>query len=1035
MSKMESVSFREPGAARSNLARLKQRLGPGLLTALDALVRESADPDGVLNLLERYAEPAPASLIAELGRRPRALTYLTAAFAQGSLLAEPFLAEPGLALQFARDRYFADLRSHEDLMEDYARFSTTESGLNLAEKLARFKRRNYARIALKDVLGMATLAETTLELSALADVIVAQALLDADRELAKRYGQPQYRDARDRIARSGFSVVSLGKLGGNELNYSSDIDLLFLYARDGETAGTGSPGSVVTNREYFTRLAQAIATCLTQMTPAGQVFRVDLRLRPEGDQGDLTLSLASALDYYARRARDWELQMLIKARHSAGAARLTRAFLQGVNSLIYSSPASVEAVRSILSSRERMSQRLLTSRSDTIDVKRHPGGIRDIELLTQCLQRLYGAREPWVRSGGTLHALRKLNDKGLLSDRDYATLTTSYEFLRRIEHRIQLDRGQQSHRLPAEREALDRLARRTGIEADAEQSPGRTLLARLHVILDRVSDVYRRLIDTGTAEPSPGKFELKPASVALDTTRHSFPSVLRRLEAQAPELASLVRDAEFPPRARPRLVRFLAGLVSSREALALARERPRALERAFGVLRISDYLSDLLIRRPKDLIVLASGATQPVPGGQLDMSLLPQTPEHASADVEGPGAATGCASGAGFTTASPFPWLAEKGLSNRDKMALLRQSYRAHSLELGARDCIEPVRIYDSLRSWTALAATSVATAFALALQDSAGETSGDVTVLAFPGEDAPHPEDTMASSIKPSGTPAIAVLSLGRLGLSEFDLGSDADLVFVMDSRAAPEQTPGAIRVAEKIIEALSSYTRDGAVFAVDTRLRPRGSEGELVVTEDALLEYAASSAHAWEALSYLKACPIAGDPELGWRVASRLTAQLFDRFAADPGLARSLQEMRRRLEKELRPRSSLTKTAPGGYYDVDFAVSYLRLRERLPLLAGSNTAQQIAALREAGILKPGDSADLAAGASFLRAVDHAERLVMGRPVRGFPERSGQVEGVEQLLRSWGYMADEGASSLQARLTDVQQQVRVLFDRALACG
>lgn len=1008
----QSARSREPGLPRGALARIQQRLGAGLTGPLDALLRQSPDPDGVLNLLDRYTEAAPAGLIAELGRRPRALTYLTAAFAQGSLLTEPFLAEPGLALQFARDRSFANLRSYEDLMEDFARFSTTESAMDLAEKLARFKRRNYARIALKDVLAMATLAETTLELSALADVIVAQALLDADRELGKRCGQPQYRDVRDRIARSGFSVVSLGKLGGNELNYSSDIDLLFIYARDGETAGTGLPESVLSNREYFTRLAQSVAARLTQATAAGPVFRVDLRLRPEGDQGGLTLSLASALDYYARRARDWELQMLIKARHSAGDARLTRAFLQGVDARIYSSPANIQAIRSVLSSRERMSQRLVESRRGTLDVKRHPGGIRDIELLTQCLQRLYGAREPWVRSGGTLHALRKLNDKGLLSDRDYARLTSAYEFLRHIEHRIQISRGQQSHRLPANPEALDRLARRAGIEADAGETPGHILAVRLVETLDKVSDIYHRLIDARAAEPPPGIFELRPAGAVADRTRRSYPWALRRLEAQAPELAKLVREAEVPPRARPRVARFLAALTSSTDALALAREQPAALERALGILRLSANLSELLIRHPKDIGMLGSGASQAVACAQLNLTL--QTSERTLGDDGNACMAADRHAEADFVQSAPLPWVQEKNLSARDKMALLRQTYRAHTLALAGRDCVERVHIFDALRSWAALAATSVATAFTFALQEAPGITLG-------------------SASANASAPPLLAVLGLGRLGLSEFDLGSDADLVFVVRSGAQPEQTLGAVRVAEKMIEALSSYTRDGTVFAVDTRLRPRGSEGELVITEDAVLEYAANAAHPWEALTYLKTCSIAGDPELGRRVASRLTEQIFDRFADDPGLARALQEMRRRLERESRPRSSLTKTAPGGYYDVDFAVSYLRLRHRLQVPAGSNMAEQIAALAEARILAGNDSEELTAGASFLRAVDHAERLVRGKPARGIPERLGQAEGVEHLLQLWGFLSGDGSGgSLQARLTEVQHQVRALFTRAL---
>jgi glutamate-ammonia-ligase adenylyltransferase len=1019
--------------AQARLTRVRERLGAALAGPLDALLRQSPDPDGVLTLLERYAETAPAALIPELGRRPRALTYLTAAFAQGSLLAEAFLTEPGLALQFARDRHFTNLRSYEDLMEDYARFSTTESELELSEKLARFKGRNYARIALKDVLGMATLAETTLELSALADVIVAQALLDTDRELGKRYGQPQYRDARDRIARSGFSVISLGKLGGNELNYSSDIDLLFLYARDGETAGAGTPESVVTNREYFTRLAQSIVTRLTHATAAGQVFRVDLRLRPEGDQGDLTVSLASALDYYARRARDWELQMLIKARHSAGDARLTRAFLQGVDSHIYGSPANVEAIRSVLSSRERMSQRLLESRRETFDVKRHPGGIRDIELLTQGLQRLYGAREPWVRSGGTLHALRKLNDKGLLPDRDYAALTSAYEFLRCLEHRIQLDRGQQSHRLPASREALDRLARRAGIEADAQESAGGRLLDRLNETLDQVSHIHHRLIDAKIAEPSPGKFELKPSSAGSDAMPHSYPSALRRMEALDPQLGGLVRDAHFPPRTRPRVARFLTALISSSEALALARQHPASVERALGVLRVSDYLSDLLIRHPKDVVALGSGASQTSSGSQLSMGLpldaleaVPAGDESAGVD-EGRGPAPACKS------FSPFPWVMQKGLSSRDKMALLRQTYRVHALALGARDCAEAVVIYDSLRSWTALAAACVATACAFALQDDQGAGAG-TEGADHHAEVALPREGSLNSAVRGRECGLLAVMSLGRLGLGEFDLGSDADLFFVVDSAASPEQVLAAIRVAEKTIEALSSYTRDGAVLAVDTRLRPRGSEGEMVVTEGALLEYAAHAAHPWEALTYLKARPIAGDSQFGRRVAARLGLRLFDRFAGDPGLARALKDMRQRLEKEARPRSSLLKTAPGGYYDVDFAVSYLRLRHRLRVAPGSNMAEQIAALRDAGALDAAAAEVLAAGASFLRAVEHAERLVTGRPARVVPERLSQAEGVEELLRLWGFLPGDNAQiSLHARLAEVQRQVRELFNRVLS--
>lgn len=1031
--------FRDSRKAHQNWLNLEERIPAALTKPLFSLLVQSPDPDGALNLLERYSQSASAGALRDLGRGPAALTYLVAAFGFGSLLAEAFLGEPGLATQFGGDRNFTRLRSREALLEDYARFATTQSGLEFAELLARFKRRNYVRIGLKDVLGLATLAETTLELSWLADVILTEALLDADQEFAERYGQPQYRDVQGRVVRSGFSIISLGKLGGAELNYSSDIDLLFLYARDGETSGTGLPESVVSNKEYFIRLAQAVTGRLTQATSEGQVFRVDLRLRPEGDQGDLTLSIGSALDYYARRARDWELQMLIKARHAAGDARLTRTFLRGVESHIYSSPANLAAVASVLLSRERIARRLREGRGETLDVKRQPGGIRDIEFLAQCLQRLFGAREPWVRSGGTLLALRKLNEKALLSDRDFARLTSAYQFLRKVEHRIQLDRGQQSHRLPSNPAALDRLARRVGVEAEAGQTPGSALVSRLNQTLHRVDEICHRLIHPDDAGGATATFELKPSSAGTDPGRHSYPSMLRLLDSQAPDLARRMRDASFPARIRPRAARFVATLLASPETLSWAGEHPAAWERALNVLRASECLSDFLVRHPQDLAALDSKTAAPASVNQSDMQLDAR-------DSAGASAAGSAECSPRFRLESrppaPLPWASDENLGIREKTNLLRQHFRASSLNLGARDCVQMDNVFNSLGRWSHLAATAAVTAFAIAreiLEGPARHTfdAGERSSPPRPFGNAGQPVAAGPPRYSPDWRELpFCVLALGRLGLSEFDLGSDADLIFVAASQTPIEELLEGTHLAGKMIETLASYTREGAVFAVDTRLRPRGSEGELLVTEDALLEYAASAAQPWEALTYLKLCPVAGNAELGDRVTARMVEKLFDRFAGDPSLAPALQDMRRRLEKESRSRLSPTKTALGGYYDVDFAVSYLRIRHRLSLAAGANVPQQIAALAAAGILSAADAQTLTAGAAFLRATDHAVRLVTGRPARALPERSGQAESVEHLLRLWSFVKiNEPDDSLQAQLARVQLELRGVYNRMLASG
>ena len=980
-----AIKFEDTGKAEGNLERLEKQLAPTLLTPLASLLSASPDPDGALNLLERYTQGAPPQVLAELARFPAALSYLIAIFGYSGYLAETLLSEPQLVVQFARDRNFTKLKSKEELMQDFARFSTTNPDPWLAALLARFKRRNYLRIVLKDVLRLSTLGETTLELSTLADVILSDAYLFCDRELQKRYGQPTYRDAQGRIVRAGFSIVSLGKLGGNELNYNSDIDLLFLYSNDGETAGGNERESIVTNKEYFVHVAHAITRTITQATTQGEVFRVDLRLRPEGEQGDLAISMNSAREYYEHRARDWELQMLIKARHSAGDPKVTRDFLRSVEEYVYRSPGDFVAVESILLSRERISKKLRESRAQAIDVKRHRGGIRDIEFLVQCLQRLHGLQDHWVRSGGTLFALRKLNDKTWLSNRDYAALSSAYEFLRKVEHRIQMEAGQQNHRLPSDDDALDRLGRRIGVEARPTERPGEVLVRRVREAFGVVDEIYQRVIHPGCANVPGAAFELKPAPIFLPDAGHqSYDSLLSFLDTQAPEVARVVRDADLPERARRNIIRLLTAIASSPERFSSVLAKPLVLQRAFAAASSSTYLTELVVHHPEDLEALDSA-------------------EPALADGEGTGQLA-----MGLTTyrlPEAYSWASEPGLDLREKMAVLRRHHRARLLELGATDLAHGGSAFPMLKRWSVNAARCISSAQEIALNSCMQEK------LSARGGDVPF-----------------VILGMGRLGLSEFDLASDADLVFV----AGPEASRGDLldwtHLAEKTIEVLSSYTRDGIVFPVDTRLRPRGHEGDLVVTLEGLLSYVAEEAQAWELLTYLKACPLAGSPQLGQTVADLLQAAIFHRISTYDDLEGELHQMRRRLEKEVAVPGSNTKTAPGGYYDVDFSISYTRLRNQVMALPGANTPEQISALRAAEAISCEDAATLEAGASFLRSADHIMRLVMGKVPNGLPENAAHAETAESVAQRWNLIG--AGETLAGKLHDTQQRLRYVYRR-----
>jgi glutamate-ammonia-ligase adenylyltransferase len=997
-----SIAFTDRARAEANLSQLAHRLPARILAPLASLLAASPDPDGALNLLERYTSRAPEELLAEMAQFPTAFTYLVAIFGYSSSLAEAFLAEPGLPLQFARDRKFTRFKSREDLMQDYARFSTASADPWISAQLVQFKRRTYLRIVLKDVLGISTLAETTMELSALADVIVTNSLMYCDQELRKRYGEPQYRDVQSRIARSEFCVISLGKMGGNELNYSSDIDLLFLYSHDGETSGGTEPDSVISNKEYFVRLANAITRTITQSTPYGQVFRVDLRLRPEGDMGDATISLKSALEYYEHRARDWELQMLIKARHSAGDERLTRDFLRGVETYIYSSPTDFAAIETVLKSREKISKKLKESHSETIDVKRHRGGIRDIEFLTQCLQRLHGGHDPWVRSGGTLLALRKLNDKGWLSDPDYASLSNSYEFLRKVEHRIQLDLGQQIHRLPSDPELLNKLARRAGI--DRPPNAGAALVERLEEIFQRVDEIYQKVIHPRAALGGQDEYSLRaPPVLTPEQAATSYERAFGFLSVHAPELAERVRQAGIPDRARKNAVRFLGHLFSSSELFADARQNPAQFDRALQLISSSEYLAEVLIHHPEDMLALNSNSVSMPGEEQLEIGIEP-APE----------------SGFGSTAradASVFPWTVGAGWGLREQMALLRQHYRTQKLVLSDRDCAHISSIFASLKNWSALARRAISTALA---------ASCVALKLSARADASPELPELFSSA-------PFVILGLGRLGVNEFDLASDADLVFVAASGASLDQLERWTHVAEKTIEILSSYTRDGDVFSVDTRLRPLGQEGELVVTEEALLNYLEQQAKVWEGLTYVKACPVAGAMDFGRELASRLARKSLDRFGSCAELECELHQMRRRLERERSDSPSDLKMAPGGYYDVDFALGYLRLRHRIGIPPGANSSEQLCEIARAGAIRGEDAKTLANGAAFLRAVDHAVRLVTGKPPDGLPEHLGHAALVEGLARHWGLLKSGSVEQpLSWRLREVREEVRYVYRRVV---
>ncbi len=957
------LHFRDPEAAARNLAVIQQALPTEVYESLLSLLATSPRPDAAVVQFERLLESSSAETVKLLQRHPFLVHYAVVIFGYSTWLGETLIHNPDLLQGFVRERSLDRMHSREEFHESFARMRSRSFETDTATLLARFKRREYVRIMLRDVLGIATLAETTAEISALADVLIEEAVREVHAQLQNRFGAPRQLDPESRVVDARFAVLSLGKLGGNELNYSSDVDLLYLYDGGPEPAETAIP-----NREYFVRLAQQATELLSRHTREGPVFRIDLRLRPQGTEGEPAVPLPHAMYYYSQVAHDWELQAMIKARHSAGDVALAREFLRGVQPYVYRDELNFLAIRTALETREKIGTRRrrrmhTLSTEGGINVKLDGGGIRDIEFLVQCLQRVYGGSESWLRSRGTMFALQKLRDKEHINGKDFQNLTNAYEFLRNLEHRLQLLHGQQTHQLPRARPELESLARSLGREGAVAPAP-EEFIAHVQRRMAAVAEIYQRIIqqEQSQSDSRVEAFELSPQAPV--SPESSYGLMMQRLALDSPELREVANRGDLSQHARRNLERFLSSAGTTSERYAAVLRSPQAVERAVDIFEYSEFLTEILVRYPDEV------------------GLLEQVHEQdgAAADLfaEAPGA--------GSELADPvLAYLSQEKVERAEAMAILRRHYRQQVFLSGARDLFQLREVFDSLSDNTVAADAALRAALAM------------------------------------SGAPgAFAVMGLGRLGAREFDLLSDADLLFVRDEACSAEATRAA---AERLMEALTSYTRDGVVFSVDTRLRPHGREGELIVTPSQLAAYFETEAKPWEALTYLKLRCAAGCEAVANR-AVQAVQQGIAAVAERAEFQAELADVRTRLERS--ESTASFKTGAGGVYDLDYLVGSLQARHRL--WCDGNLLDRLRILHQHGLLRAADYQVLAANARFLRTLEHLVRLVTGRARKWLPVADHPRRAVQKLL--WRVLGAEDSFNPEMRLAEVLHSNRELYLR-----
>lgn len=978
--------FADPADSEPRLQRLlENQTGDQQQNLVNAL-KETANPDAALVRLERYLESSrsPAIDFDLIGAAPRYAQMLLTVLDQSYYLTDIVCRNPEYMLWLWEEAELRNAPAREELVTQLlAQVRAFDSMDARWKSLRRFKRREFLRIAVRDIFAHAPLQSVTLDLSNLADACLEAATETAIAALENRYGKPLASHNGDPAT---FVVLALGKLGGRELNFSSDIDLIFLYSEEGET--TGGTSRPVSNVEFFSKTGESVIKMLSELTAEGDVFRVDMRLRPHGRMAPLAVSLDAAVRYYETQGQAWERQAMIKCRAAAGNLALGDAFAERVRPFVYPRYFDDDTLEEIRGVKQQM-ERQVQSRGETeIEVKLGRGGIRDIEFTVQILQMLNGGAIPALRSASTLEALKALSEQARLSPFQADTLASNYIFLRRVEHRLQIEGSQQRHALPVAQDALDEFARRLGYasgmsfmaEYRDRSAATRTILEQflttkgsgnlwvteLLSVRSEAEEGLVRLGDLGFREPAKARQELLQLSAGPEERPHTL-RVRQSFAAVAPQLLQSLARTANPDAVLLRLGQIIMGQRAPGTIYDMLQYNTSLVESFVSLVANSEYLASLLIRDPA--LFEAVGAP-----GALDQP----------ADREGLERQLQALGEAYDPEAAPY------------------RLHTGETLRIGMRDLFMGIDVFQVGRELTVLAEVCVAHAVAAA-RTRVAERFG-------------------------AATGGFAVLGLGKMGGCELGYGSDLDLVFVYDATAktecgmAPSEYFAA--VASAALRALKEPTRYGTLYDIDARLRPDGKKGLLVVSDARLDEYYRHDAEAWERLALMKARAVAGDAEFARNTARRAQQAAFD-VALRPEDVVRVDELRERHAKIASPLD--LKHAEGGIAELEFALRLLQLRRARhePGLVRGDVAGALELLARAQALSSCEARSLLDAYTLFRRVENRIRMMHGRSGSSLPQQPEERADLAQRLG----MEDD----LLTVVCDLRSTVHAVYTRVLS--
>jgi len=948
--------FTDPSAAERLLDStelMPVRSDPVLLEALGA----TADPDqallGLVRLLE--AQPGPTArrelldtLIAAKPLRDRLLGVLGASVALADHLARHPRDWEALVMYEPRDLHPG--------VEEFER-GLAEVGDPVSLRVA--YRRCLLSIAARDVCGTTDVAQTAAELADLATATLRAALAIA------RAAAP------DDAAACRLAVIAMGKCGGHELNYVSDVDVIFV----GEAADGADEGKALRSA---TKLASHMMRVCSETTVEGSIWPVDANLRPEGRNGPLVRTLSSHLAYYQRWAKTWEFQALLKARPVAGDVELGEEYVTALEPLVWKAAERENFVADVQKMRRRVVENIPAAEIDR-ELKLGPGGLRDVEFAVQLLQLVHGRADTSLRSGTTLDALQALAAGGYVGREDAVQLDEAYRFLRSMEHRIQLYRLRRTHLVPEDEADQRRIGRSLGLRADPVAELNRewkrhtSVVRRLHEKL-----FYRPLLDA-VAQLAPGEARLSPeaARERLVALGYGDPAAaLRHLEALA---SGVSRKAAIQRTLLPVLLGWFAdsadpdaGLLNFRKVsdalgktpwyLRLLRDEGAAAENLARVLSAGRLAPDLLMRAPEAVALLGDGD-----GGGLE----PRGHEHLEQEIL---AAVGRAQDAvqGVTAA--------RGVRRR---------------ELFRTAAADIVGSYGT--------ETQPAEADQGALVDRVGGAVSDLTAATLAGTLRAVVRDGWGDELPTR----FAVIGMGRFGGHELGYGSDADVVFVHEPRdgvSEQEASEAANKVVSEMRRLLQLPSADPPLL-IDADLRPEGKSGPLVRTLKSYEAYYRRWSLVWESQALLRAEPVAGDEELGRAFIELIDPLRYPERGLGDNAVREIRRLKARMESERLPRGAdpklHTKLGPGGLSDVEWTVQLLQMRHGSaePGLRTTRTRAALAAACAAELISRENAEILDEAWVLATRVRNAVMLVRGRAGDTFPSDGRELAAVGRYL------------------------------------